>query len=207
MDFKEELKSGVKTDIEVRDLVKESGIEELELPVNLQPIKNRIEGVLKFRNENQKLDPNMFELMDIMTSLNNSLARDGNASSSQREDLKRAFDVLYTNVLDDGFIGNHLGDKNSNIYQMFENVKNGLYEPEEIDSFTAEYLNVLSGVNLYQRQQLKEKNIAYPNDFEKSIIENRDSLNIPEHLKDITLKVQDDISMPEIMLDKNIGIE
>ena len=206
MSFGDELKEGV-ADIEVKDLVKESGIEGLDLPVNLRPIKSRIEGILKFRNENQNIEPNMFELMDVMTSLNNSLARDKNASLSQREDLKKAFDVLYKNVLDEGFIGNNLGSQNSNLYQMFESVRNGLNNPEEIDSFTTQYLNVLSGVNLFQRSQLKEKNVVYPNDVEKAIIESRDALDIPEHLKEITLKVQEDISTPEKMLEKNIEIE
>ncbi len=202
----EDLKKSVNTDFEKRDLIKESKIEQLEVPANFVPVKSQIEGLLRFRNDNQVLYPNMRELMELMAKLNNSLAKDKNASVEQREGLKDAFFVVYDNVINDGLLGNHLSSKRSSLYKMFDTVKQGLNDPKVMEAELIEYLGVLSSVNGHQRIQYKETGIlAEPNPIERDIIRSGDYIEMPENLREESLKLQDDIFHPERLVD--IGLD
>ncbi len=207
MSIRDDLRKSVNTGVEKRDLIKESNIEQLDVPANLAPIKSQIEGLLRFRNDNQTLNPNMRELMELMAKLNNSLAKDKNATNIQKEGLKDAFFVVYDNVMNDGLIGNHLSSKKSNLYTMFENVKKGLESPKVMDSELVEYLAVISSVNAYQRISFKETGaLATPNPIERDIINSADYIEMPEDLREITSKLEEEVSHPERLADRDLYI-
>ncbi len=191
--------------VEVRNLVEDSGIEGLEVPQNLKASKQRIQGLLNFRNEHQDFAPNCNEMMDVMIDFNNSLSREKkqeNPDNKSCENLRNAFDVLYNNVINEALLDSGYANKDSNLYKMFDTVYEGLQSPKRINLESKEYLKVLAGFNYFQREQLSSGNLVAPNPSESMVLEDSDEYDLSDSLRKITDEVKLDINSPERMKER-----
>lgn len=207
MGFRDELISEVNVEnVLPDDLVEKSKINEYEVPENLKNIKNRIAGLLNFRNENKDLNPNCNELMDITVDLNNSLAKELKSESPDIEacdSIKSSFGVLYGNVIDHALLSvSKLASKDSSIYKTFEGVIEKLNSPKRINLETKEYLKVLVGVNFFQRERAALGEAVQPNSYESGVIEDFDEYDIPDDLIDVTNRLKSDVKSPELLIDE-----
>lgn len=183
------------------DLINESKINEYDVPEELADIKDRITNLLNFRNENKDLNPNCNELMDVLIDLNNSLAREIKSNSPDLEaceKIKKSFNVLYDNVINHALVDiSKFADKDSNLYKLFETLKSKLDDPKRVNLETREYLKVLSGVNVFQRERIINGEVVYPNEYENGVINESPEYDIPEELIDICNNLRKDIRNPE----------
>lgn len=208
MDFYENLKAGVITEDDIqkesRSLLIDSNIDGYDVPETLAGIKERLKGLLAFRNDNQDLNPNCYELADITLSLNNALASEmekENPDLAACERITQSFEVLYENVAEHALVGKKLADKKSSLYALLSSMKKGLSNPQKISDNQKQYMQVLSGVNFYQRERLKEGEVALPNECETQIIAEADKENLPDDLKIVCENIEKDISEPQKMLE------
>jgi len=208
MDFYEKLKDGVITEAEMpkesRNLLVEADIDSYDVPETLAGIKERLKGLLSFRNDNQDLNPNCYELADITLSLNNALASEmekENPDIAACERIRQSFEVLYENVAEHALVGKKIADKKSSLYALLSSMKKGLANPQRIDDKQKQYMQVLSGVNFYQRERLKEGDVALPNECETQIIADADKEKLPDDLKIACENIEKDISKPQRMLE------
>ena len=207
MSFIDELQENVIGDEEFeklteRDLIQEANIDGYEVPETLGEIKVRIKGVLDFRNVNQDLNPNCYELATLMLELNNSLVAE--LASEQPnikacENIKGSLSVLYDNVINHALVGKKFADKQSNIYKLFEKMKEGLEVPQPIKDEEKIYLQTICGVNFFQRERLKDGEEVFPNPTEQGIIDNVDYDKLPENVQNIAKEMSMDIASPKRM--------
>lgn len=208
MSFIEELEKNVVSDGEYgssqKDLMDAANIDGYDVPQTLSGVKANIKGVLNFRNENKDLNPNCFELASLALCLNNALATEMAKETPDIEacdNMRASFGVLYDNVINHALVGKKFADKESNIYKLFEKMRTALQQPEVIGEEEKRYLQTLCGVNFFQRERLKAGEIVQPNEYEQGVIENIDHESLPKDLQDICVKMEQDISSPEIMRD------
>lgn len=120
-------------------------------------IDNRLDGILKFKEENPGIDPNLFELADVAVQTLGMLRKEApnygvhempERYSEQRQTLMK-YRKLQTNNAQ-ALLENDLGvDKDSSLYKMIENL--GCNVSSYID--IPEYYPRLMGVRLYIAQQ------------------------------------------------------
>ena len=120
-------------------------------------IDNRLDGILKFKEENPGIDPNLFELADVAGQTLEMLRREApnygihqepEIYSGQKQTVEKYRKLQQNNA--QALLDNDLGiTKDSSLYKMIENLG------AQVNSYgvVPEYYSKLMGVRLYIAQQ------------------------------------------------------